>query len=112
MLGIYSSALALPATLFYVDVRAMTSDVSESSLTEIAQLFTLTATACLWLGLARTPIVHRRLGALAAMFFLSMIARESDAFFDSITDGLWQWMVSALALLACFVAAGDLQRTT
>lgn len=88
---------AFPVLLLYLDVQWLGTIVGEWSVVEFAQLGLLFLTALAFAGLARREPAERRFAVLAMAFFACMLVRETDAVWDSLHDGLWQYLVAMLA---------------
>lgn len=93
----WAALVSLPVLLLYFDVQWLGNIVGEWSVVEFAQLGLLFLIALAFAGLARREPAERRFAVLAAAFFACMLVRETDAFWDSLHDGLWQVLVAALA---------------
>jgi len=102
---------ALPVVLFHLDTLWLGNSVGEWSLVEVmAEAFVLSCILS-FARLARHSEADRRFAVLAAAFFGCVLVRELDALLDLVFDGLWQVLVTAIALPAIIWAARDLPAT-
>lgn len=102
---------ALPVVLFHLDTLWLGNSVGEWSLVEVmAEAFVLSCILS-FAWLARHSAADRRFAGLAAAFFACVLVRELDAMWDLVFDGLWQVLVTAIALPAVIWAVRDLPAT-
>lgn len=102
---------ALPVVLFHLDTLWLGNSVSEWSLVEVmAEAFVLSCILS-FARLARHSEADRRFAVLAAAFFGCVLVRELDALLDLVFDGLWQVLVTAIAVPAIIWAARDFPAT-
>ena len=98
------AGFALIAGIVMFDVLVLGNDIPEQSATEISQeLFLLISSLCFF-RLAAKHASSRGAYVLIASFFLCMLIRELDAFFDEIQHGFWKYPAWLIALGAIVFA--------
>lgn len=81
-----------------IDALVLAQGVSERSLTEIAQEVLLFSAVVLFGASAWQRPEARGFMTLVAGFFLCMLIRELDVFFDAVHHGFWVWPASFVAI--------------
>lgn len=92
-----------PLCLF-IDLNTLGNNISEASLVELTQLVFLFLSASCFFYLAYKKVDDRAFAILAAAFFLTMLIREMDAYFDVIVHGFWKYIAAPIALSALVYA--------
>ncbi|MCE7032174.1 hypothetical protein LY625_06005 [Lysobacter sp. GX 14042] len=102
---------ALPVLLFHLDTLWLGNNIGEWSLVElVAEAFVLSCILS-FARLARHSAVDRRFAVLVAAFFACVLVRELDALLDLVFDGLWQLLVTVIAVSALAWAWRDVPGT-
>jgi len=90
----------LPPTCLFIDLKILGNSITESSVTEIAQILLLILSIGCFTFLAIKKVDERSFFLLAAAFFTCMLIRELDAVFDLIAHGFWACIVAPVAISA------------
>ena len=91
---------ALPVVLFHLDTLWLGNQVGEWSLVEVVAELFLASAILGFVRLARLSPEDRGFAVLAAAFLGCMLVRELDAMLDLVFDGLWQVLVTVIAVSA------------
>src|SRR5690606_24392286 len=91
---------ALPVVLFHLDTLWLGNQVGEWSLVEVVAELFLASAILGFVRLARLSPEDRGFAVLAAAFLGCMLVRELDALLDLVFDGLWQVLVTVIAVSA------------
>lgn len=89
---------ALPVLLFHLDTLWLGNNVGEWSLVEVVAELFLASAILGFIRLARLSPDDRGFAVLAAAFLGCMLVRELDALLDLVFDGLWQVLVTGIAV--------------
>ncbi|MFA5631662.1 MAG: hypothetical protein WC997_09135 [Porticoccaceae bacterium] len=95
----------LPTLFIFVDVVVMGHQVSESSLTEHAQVILLFVSALLFLLHSWRHLGSRGFCLLVSGFFGCMLIREVDGYLDLVWHGFWVWPANLLAIVTILYVA-------
>lgn len=95
-----SAACSLPVLCLWADISLFNLDIPEISLTEIVQESVLGGIVFIHFLLAKKWEFMRYCNILIGGFFLSMLIRELDAFFDLLAHGSWVWFALLSAICA------------
>ena len=95
-----SAACSLPVLCLWADISLFNLDIPEISLTEIVQESVLVSIVFIHFLLAKKWEFMRYCNILIGGFFLSMLIRELDAFFDLLAHGSWVWFALLSAICA------------
>ncbi len=101
---------ALAPALIYIDTLWLVNGVKEWSLTELTQELFLLITAVIFITSALRNTQWRAGLMLAGGFYLVLLIRELDYFFDFIRHGAWLWF--ALSATVITLAYAWRHRTT
>lgn len=91
---------ALPVVLFHLDTLWLGNQIGEWSLVEVVAELFLASAILGFVRLARVSPEDRGFAVLAAAFLGCMLVRELDAMLDLVFDGLWQVLVTVIAVSA------------
>lgn len=95
-----SAACTVPVLCLWADIYLFNLDIPEISLTEIVQESVLGGIVFIHFLLAKKWAFMRYCNILIGGFFLSMLIRELDAFFDLLAHGSWVWFALLSAVCA------------
>ncbi|WP_233149169.1 transporter [Shimwellia pseudoproteus] len=95
-----AAAAAIPVFLLWVDIHVFADDVPEISLTEIVQETLLGCIVVMHFWLAKKYDTQRYCNILIGGFFLAMLIRELDSFFDLFFHGSWVWFALFTSFLS------------
>lgn len=95
-----SAACTVPVLCLWADIYLFNLDIPEISLTEIVQETVLGGIVFIHFLLAKKWAFMRYCNILIGGFFLSMLIRELDAFFDLLAHGSWVWFALLSAVCA------------
>lgn len=93
--------VSLPILVIRLDIDTLKTGASEGTLVEYMEQFLLTLTILCYAYIAKHNPTFRRFGVLVMGFFLCMLIRELDMFFDQLVfHGFWVYPASIVAASA------------
>ena len=104
--------LTIPIAIINYDVIYLKNNITEQSLTEYIQAFLLLGTSSAFAYLGQTEKLYRRTAFLIAAFFICLLIRESDLFFDQLVfHGFWVYPAFSIAIFALIYANQQREQT-
>ncbi len=94
-----------------IDFVLLGNSIGEISVTEFTEQFMLVIAAGCFFYLANAQPKLRHAAVLIGSFFLVMIIRENDAFFDHINHGFWVYPALVTTIAALFYATKNGKNT-
>lgn len=88
--------------VIYVDTVVLKHGITESSLTEILQSIFALSAAVLFFLCAKQDTQAKGFLILVSGFFLTIVIREADLWFDKINHGFWVYPALVVILGSCF----------
>ncbi|WP_394209072.1 hypothetical protein [Enterovibrio calviensis] len=102
---LFALLVTIPVIIIKLDLHVLKNGLSEQSLTEYGEQFLLAATLLCYVIIAKRNPSFRRFGALVIGFFMCMLIRELDKFFDDwMWHGFWVYPASLTAASAMLYA--------
>ncbi|OBU40594.1 hypothetical protein AYY26_21165 [Photobacterium phosphoreum] len=104
--------LTTPIAIIGYDVIFLKNNIPENSLTEYSQTFLLLGTTAAFTYLGYTKKLYDRTAFLIASFFICLLIRELDLFFDQlIFHGFWVYPALSIAISAIIYANQQREKT-
>ncbi|KKD60392.1 membrane protein [Grimontia sp. AD028] len=93
--------VSLPVLVIRLDIDTLKTGASEGTLVEYMEQFLLALTILCYAYIAKQNPTFRHFGALVVGFFLCLLIRELDMFFDQLVfHGFWAYPASIVAASA------------
>ncbi|NLY03385.1 MAG: hypothetical protein GXZ15_00850 [Campylobacter sp.] len=93
---------AITVGILYIDLQFDTVGLKEDSLTEYSQAIYLFMTAAIFFYISKKKANLKQACVLISAFFIVMLIRESDAYFDKISHGSWVYFALFVTFIAIF----------
>lgn len=98
------------SSALWIDVKVLGNDLTEKSFTEFSEQILLVISSLTFVWLAKKHQHLRSVGQLIASFFLVILIRELDVWFDLIVHGAW--IYPALLVTATSIAYAAKSKAT
>ncbi|CZF81388.1 hypothetical protein GCE9029_02577 [Grimontia celer] len=104
--------VSLPVLVIRLDIDTLKTGASEGTLVEYMEQFLICLTILCYAYIAKHNPSFRRFGVLVMGFFLCMLIRELDMFFDELVfHGFWVYPASIVAASAIIYSLTDRAET-